>query len=154
MSTQAQKTKRSAIPTKLTQKQFQTFVEPHLSRAKRGYVCKIPLYKLFNYLLYVLYTGCQWPALQDRIDTNERGAAEISYQAVYYHFRKWSRDGSLQRVFESSVRAMLPGLDVSELNLDGTHTLAKKGANRSPTRVGKRPKPAIFYRSRTSRASS
>ena len=27
---------------------------------------------------------------------------EISYQAVYYHFRKWSRDGSFKRVHENS----------------------------------------------------
>jgi transposase len=142
-----------AIPIQLTEEQFQTFVEPYLSRAKRGYVCKIPLYKVFNYLLHVLYTGCQWPALQASIDADVMGKPELSFQAVYYHFRKWSRDGSLQRVFEGSVRTILPNLDVSELNLDGTHTIAKKGASRSPTRVEKRPKPAIFYRSRTSRAS-
>jgi len=143
-----------AIPVKLTEAQFQTFVEPYLSRAKRGYVCKIPRYKLFNYLLQVLYTGCQWPALQASIDLDDTGEPELSFQAVYYHFRKWSRDGSLQRVFESSVRTLLPDLDLSELNLDGTHTLAKKGANRSPIKVAKRAKPATFYRLRTNRASS
>jgi transposase len=143
-----------AIPVKLTEEQFQTFVEPHLSRAKRGYACKIPRYKLFNYMLHVLYTGCQWPALQASIDLDETGEPELSFQAVYYHFRKWSRDGSLQRVFESSVRTLLPDLDLSELNLDGTHTLAKKGANRSPIKGAKRAKPATFYRSRTNRASS
>ena len=143
-----------AIPVKLTEDQFQTFVEPYLSRAKRGYVCKIPRYKLFNYLLQVLYTGCQWPALQASIDLDGTGEPELSFQAVYYHFRKWSRDGSLQRVFESSVRLLLPDLDLSELNLDGTHTLAKKGANRSPIKVAKRAKRATFYRSRTNRVSS
>ena len=143
-----------AIPVKLTEEQFQTFVEPHLSRAKRGSVCKIPRYKLFNYLVHVLYTGCQWPTLQARIDRDDTGQPELSYQAVYYHFRKGSRDGSLQRVFDSSIQRLLPDLDLSELNLDGTHTLAKKGANRSPIKAGKRPKPAIFCRSQTSRASS
>lgn len=142
------------IPVKLTEEQFQTFVEPYLSRAKRGYVCKIPRYKLFNYLLHVLYTGCQWPALQASIERDETGEPELSFQAVYYHFRKWSRDGSLQRVFDHSVRTLLPDLDLSELNLDGTHTLAKKGANRSPIKVAKRAKPAIFYQSRTNKASS
>jgi transposase len=143
-----------AIPVQLTEEQFQTFVEPYLSRAKRGYDCKIPRYKLFNYLLHVLYTGCQWPALQASIAYDETGEPELSFQAVYYHFRKWSRDGSLQRVFESSVRTLLPDLEVSELNLDGTHTVAKKGANRSPTKVAKRPKPATFCPSRINRASS
>lgn len=122
------KTKHSKIPTKLTEKQFQKFIEPHLSQAKRGYVSKIPLYKVFNYILYVLYTGCPWPALQDRIDRTASGEAEVSYQMPYYHFSKWCADGSLQRVFEGSVRRILADLDLSELNFDGTHTIAKKGA--------------------------
>lgn len=130
MPTQTKKTKHSAIPTQLTEKQFQTFVEPYLSRAKRGYDCKIPLFRLFNYMLYVLYTGCQWPALQDRIEKNDKGEFEISFQTVYYHFRKWSRNGSFQRVFSGSVRTLLPNLDLSELNFDGTHTIAKKGVRR------------------------
>lgn len=143
-----------AIPVKLTEEQFQTFVEPYLSRAQRGYVCKIPRYRLFNYMLHVLYTGCQWPALQASIERDETGDPELSFQAVYYHFRKWSRDGSLQRVFENSVRTLLPDLDLTELNLDGTHTLAKKGAKRSPIKAAKRAKLATFYRSRTNTASS
>jgi hypothetical protein len=34
-----------------------------LSTAKRGYVCKIALVKVFNYILYRLHTGCQWTEL-------------------------------------------------------------------------------------------
>jgi transposase len=46
---------------------------------------------------------------------------------VYYHFRKWSLDGSLKRLWQHSIEAIRHLLDVSELNLDGTHTIAKKG---------------------------
>ncbi len=53
----------STIPVSLTQDQFQTNVMPYLSVAKRGYVCSIPLYKVFNYILYRLHTGCQWHRL-------------------------------------------------------------------------------------------
>ena len=53
----------SKIPTKLTEKQFGTHIEPYLSKAKRGYTCQIPLYKVFNYILYWLHTGCQWEQL-------------------------------------------------------------------------------------------
>ena len=132
------------IPVKLSETQFQTFVEPHLSRARRGYVSSIPLYRIFNYMLYVLYTGCPWPALQDRIERQADGTPEISYQAIYHHFRKWGADGSLKQLFESSVAAILANLDMSELNLDGTHTIAKKGASRSPTKGANAPKPVIF----------
>ena len=52
---------------------------------------------------------------------------EISWQAVYYHFRKWSLDGSLECLWRHSIEAIRHLLNVSELNLDGTHTIAKKG---------------------------
>ena len=42
----------STIPTSLTEKQFNDHILPYLSTAKRGYVCKIALYKVFNYILY------------------------------------------------------------------------------------------------------
>ncbi len=116
-----------SIPVQLTASQFQKYVEPYISKAKRGFVSKIPLYMIFNYVLYVLYTGCQWKMLpiekkQDKPDENE-----ISYQAVYYHFRKWSKDDSLKNVFCHSVIAIKTALNLSELNFDGTHIIAKKG---------------------------
>lgn len=42
----------STIPTSLTEEQFNVHINPYLSKAKRGYVCRIPLYKVFNYTLY------------------------------------------------------------------------------------------------------
>jgi transposase len=52
---------------------------------------------------------------------------EISWQAVYYHFRKWSADGSLEKVWQASIQTVQDDLDLSQLNLDGSHALAKKG---------------------------
>lgn len=53
----------SAIPTSVTEAQFEQHIRPYLTTAKRGFACKIPLYKVFNYLLYRLHTGCQWAQL-------------------------------------------------------------------------------------------
>ena len=53
----------STIPTSLTEEQFDEHIRPNLNTAKRGYECKIPLYKVFNYILYRLHTGCQWDRL-------------------------------------------------------------------------------------------
>ena len=53
----------STIPTSLTEEQFSEHVYPYLSKARRGYECRIPLYKVFNYILYRLHTGCQWARL-------------------------------------------------------------------------------------------
>jgi transposase len=120
----------STIPTKITQEAFDCHIRPHLSTAQRGYECRIPLYKVFNYILYWLHTGCQWkqlPVERDAQHPENPEKREISYHAVYYHFRKWSHDGSWRRVWEQSILTVQEELDLSELNLDGTHTLAKKG---------------------------
>ena len=50
----------SEIPTRVTEQQFARFFDPYLSQAVRGFVSRIPRYKLFNYILYWLHTGCQW----------------------------------------------------------------------------------------------
>jgi transposase len=81
---------------------------------------------LFNYILDKLHTGCQWYRLS--IKLNAKGEQEISHHAVYYHFRKWSRDGSLKKLFQASILSIEDDLDLSEINLDGSHSIAKKGA--------------------------
>ncbi|MDQ5853074.1 MAG: transposase [Chloroflexota bacterium] len=113
------------IPTQATETQFHQYIEPHLSKAKRGYVSDQPLYKIFNYILYKLYTSCPWPALP--IEQTAAGEPVMSYQVPYYHFRKWSKDGSLQRLFDASIVSIRGELNLSELNLDGSHSAAKKG---------------------------
>ncbi len=50
----------SKIPTRLTEEQFGKHIDPYLSQAQRGFTGQIPRYRLFNYLLYWLHTGCQW----------------------------------------------------------------------------------------------
>ena len=50
----------STIPTSLTEKEFNQYIRPYLTTAKRGFECKIPLFKIFNYILYRWHTGCQW----------------------------------------------------------------------------------------------
>ena len=60
----------STIPVSLTETQFNEHIRPFLNTAKRGYECKIPLYKVFNYILYRLHTGCQWERLPIDPDPN------------------------------------------------------------------------------------
>jgi transposase len=117
----------STIKTSLTKEEFEKHILPYLSTARRGYVSKIPLYKIFNYILYRLHTGCQWSEVPIKTKGDEDEQPEISTDAVYYHFRKWSRDGSLVRVWQHSVQAVKALLDLSVLNLDGSHAIAKKG---------------------------
>ena len=132
------------IPTEVTKAQFDQFIRPHLSTAQRGYESDEPLHKIFNYVLYKLYTSCPWPALP--IEKDEHEQPVMSYQVPYYHFRKWSKDGSLQRLFDASIVSIRGELDLSELNLDGSHSAAKKGAKQSPIKVARKLKQATSYR--------
>src|SRR5436190_17563134 len=50
----------SKIPTKLSEEQFTEHIDPYLSQAKRGFTGQIPRYRLVNYILSWLHTGCQW----------------------------------------------------------------------------------------------
>jgi hypothetical protein len=52
-----------AIPTQLGLAEFEQFVLPHLSIGSRGPAPKLSLYKIFNYVLKILYLGCQWKKL-------------------------------------------------------------------------------------------
>ena len=130
------------IPTKVTKEQFHAYIEPHLSKAKRGYVSKQPLWNIFNYVLYKLHTGCQWEELP--IERDAAGNPVMSWQVPRYHFYKWSRDGSLQRLFEAGILLIKDELDLSAINVDGSHTGAKKGAKVSLTSAGRERRPATF----------
>lgn len=118
----------STIPESVTEEQFQAYILPYLRTAKRGYMSQTPLVKIFNLILYRLHTGCQWDCLPVSSDGQTRRARnEPSWQAVYYHFSKWSADGSLARVWQESVMRIKQTLDLTQLNLDGSHAIAKKG---------------------------
>lgn len=61
----------STIPISVTEEQFEQHIRPCLSTARRGYECKIALYRVFNYMLYRLHTGCQWAQLPIAADPGD-----------------------------------------------------------------------------------
>jgi transposase len=128
MSITAAQPATTPIPVQLSETEFTTFLLPHLSLPKRGPKCKLGYYRVFNFILWVLYTGMQWKCLPIPPDTN--GKPAIHYTTVYKVFAKWADDGSLWRAFVASVRhlAAEKQLDLSVLHGDGTNTVAKKGA--------------------------
>ena len=117
------------IPTSLNERQFNQFVLPHLETGRRGPGPKLSLHVIFNYILRVLYTGCQWKELP--ITKDHTGQPEIQYTRVYRMFRFWEVHGCLNTVFEGVVselhQAGLP--DTAVLHGDGTTSAAKKGGD-------------------------
>ena len=63
MSTTAPKPVTTPIPVQLSEPEFEAFILPHLSMPKRGPKCKLGYYRVFNLILWLLYTGMQWKCL-------------------------------------------------------------------------------------------
>jgi hypothetical protein len=116
------------IPTALSENDFNEFVLPHLKKGTRGPSKKISLFKLFNYILKLMHTGCQWEQIP--IDKNEAGKPEIHYTNIYNGFKFWVKHGCFDKIFETSVARLFKAgmLNTVIVHGDGTSTTAKKGA--------------------------
>lgn len=115
--------KFNKLPVKVSQKDFNQFIDPYLSKARHGPKGKISRYKIFNYILYVLSTGIQWKYLVIRNH-------EIHWSNIYKWHNRWSKDNSYENLFLRSVEVLKEEgkLDLSILHGDGSNTVAKKGA--------------------------
>jgi len=125
----AQKPATTPIPVQLSEAEFTEFILPHPSMPKRGPKCKLGYHRVFNLILWVLYTGMQWKCLP--VPKDHDGNPEIHYTTVYKVFAKWADDGSLEHAFIASVEHLADHkqLDLSVLHGDGTNTVAKKGGD-------------------------
>jgi hypothetical protein len=88
----AKKPATTPIPVQLSESEFNEFILPHLSMPRRGPECKLGYHRLFNLILWVLYTGMQWKCLP--VPKDHEGKAEIHYTTVYKAFAKWADDSS------------------------------------------------------------
>ena len=52
---------------------------------------------------------------------------QYKWQSVYYHFQKWSKDGSWEMMWQTVLKKNKSLLDLSSIQLDGTHTPTKRG---------------------------
>ena len=55
----------------------------------RGRPMQLDLRQIVNAVLYIVKTGCPWAYLPKTYP---------AYQSVYYHFRKWCKDGTLGKI--------------------------------------------------------
>src|SRR5271165_2583984 len=90
-----------AIPTQLEIAEFEQFVLPHLSPGSRGPAPKLGLHKTFNYILKMLYLGCQWKELP--IDKDGEGQPETHYTRIYRIWRRWVDNGCMDAIFAALV---------------------------------------------------
>ena len=80
-------------------------------------------HQVIQAILHRLKTGCQWRELPMK----QFFDVAYKWQAVYHHFRKWSDDGSWDKLWQFLLKKHKTKLDLSSIQLDGSHTLAKRG---------------------------
>ena len=97
---------------------------PHLICGKTWLCLKNDLLEVIQCILYKLKTGCQWHMLPVSSVFTRR---VLHYKTVYGHFRKWSRNGEWEKVWGIVLKRYKSFLDMSSVDLDGSHTTALRG---------------------------
>ena len=109
----------------LAKSTIEQYILPNLSIGLRGKACETELLtEIVSAILYRLKTGCQWRYLP----VNQFFSSQpLTWQGVYYHFREWVKDGSWTSVWVNILASNRQFLDLSCMQLDGSHTPAKRG---------------------------
>ena len=83
---------RRAYPSDLTEAQWE-LLRPQIEKpaSHGGTHRKYALLEIVNALLYVLKSGCQWEMLPHDFPP---------WASVYDHYRRWKRDGTLERLHD------------------------------------------------------
>lgn len=96
----------------------------YLPKTQRGFSPTVPLVEIVNAILYKLKTGIQWRELP--IKSLFEGEP-LSWQSVYYHYRKWSLSDSWKKCWIKFLNRHKRKFDLSSVDLDGSHTPAIRG---------------------------
>ncbi len=108
---------------KITKVEIETFILPFIPKNKRGFPSQVNPVEIIQCILHKLKTGSQWHCLFIDI---EGFKPSFSWQLVYYYYRKWSKENVFKNMFDTALMFQECKLDTENLNLDGTHSLAKK----------------------------
>ena len=127
----------SKLPVQVSEADFSSYILAHLTHKSGHNRLKVSYHYIFNTILYVLKSGCSWRTLKPE-------GQLVTWQNIYYHYNKWVKDGSFERVFMNTHEAMRESLALECIQLDGSHTPAKKGAKRSSIKGEKNVKQQII----------
>ena len=99
-------------------------IVPLIPKTKRGFPPTVPLVEIINAILYKLKTGVQWHQLPVKALFDEQ---PLVWNTVYYHYRKWCMSDTLKQCWIDLLKAHKKELDLSSIDLDGSHTPAIRG---------------------------
>ena len=72
---------------------------------------KIPNQQFLNALLYLVENGCKWRALPKKFG---------NWHTIYMKFNRWSKNGTIQRIFEELQKQNVIDIQTEILCLDST----------------------------------
>jgi transposase len=105
---------------------IEKWILPQLPVGTRGFETIVPLTEIVECILYRLKTGCQWRELP----TKEFFTLKIlHWNTVYYYFNKWSKAACWKKIWVYILTNNLQYLDLSSIELDGSHTPCKNGGD-------------------------
>lgn len=99
-------------------------IVPFIPRTSRGFQPTAPLTEIVNGILYKLKTGMQWHQLPVKALFGQK---HLSWQWVYHHYRKWCLCGFWHECWTKLLERYKSHLDLSSVDLDGSHTPAIRG---------------------------
>ena len=111
--------KKNVVKQKYTKKE----ICPHLKFGNSQQNTKVKCSQVVEAILYRLKTGCQWRQLPMK----QFFRTKYGWASVYHHFQKWSKDGSWENIWKILLGKYKRLLDMSSIQLDGTHTPTKRG---------------------------
>lgn len=108
----------------LSKKFIDTYLTSLIPTSNLGRKPKIEIWQVLKAIIYRLKTGCQWRELPIAVFF---GIVPVSWNTVYYYFNKWSKQGVIKRLWIKILSLKKSQLDLSSIQLDGSHTPAKRG---------------------------
>ena len=96
----------------------------YLPSPRRGFCPTVPLAEVVNAILYKLKAGVHWRLLPVRALFSDK---VLCWQSVYYHYRKWCLSGTWRDCWIKFLNGHKGNLDLSSVDLDGSHTPAIRG---------------------------
>jgi transposase len=110
---------------KITKNEIETCILPFISKNKRGFAPKVDLADVLQCIIYKLKTGVQWENLFIDIQCIKPA---FSWQLVYYYYKKWRDCSVFYQINKFYLTQKKMKFELSQLNLDGTHSYVKKSA--------------------------
>jgi transposase len=110
----------------LSKDMIEKWILPQLPVGSRGFETTVPLTEIVECILYRLKTGCQWREVPTKAFFTGK---ILHWNSVYYYFNKWSKADCWKKTWIKILTTNLKQLDLSSIELDGSHTPCKNGGD-------------------------